>query len=136
LISVNCAGDLWSDVEAMKISISRVMLFVTLVAMVGVWIAVPTSARAHPNVVAVTLHADHIAEAVSAADAMDCGLDSAEHSACCAASSFGCCAPCVLLAPEPAATTRGEAAIFTAARAKTAAGLLGERFKRPPRFAE
>jgi hypothetical protein len=120
----------------MKVGISRVILFVALVAVVGGWIAAPSSARAHPDTIAVTLHADLVVDAGSVVDATDCGVGSTERGACCAASGFGCCAPCVLLAPESAAAKRTEEPIFIPASAETAAGLPRERFKRPPRFAE
>lgn len=121
----------------MKIGSIRAWLLAAIVAAIGLWFVVPSDVDAHLLAGAAGLRVEQGQAVTSiASGAVDCAgaLDPVAHGACCGTSAFGCCAPCLFVPSEPAASAPGGAQIFAVAFAETAAGLPPARLKRPPRL--
>ena len=112
-------------------------VFAAILALIGMLIVVPASADAHAMLASPGIAGHSEIASPIAAMAADCagGPASLEHGACCGASNFGCCPPCLLVPPESAASLQSGAPVFAENLVETAAGLPPSRLKRPPRLA-
>jgi hypothetical protein len=121
----------------MRIGIFRAGLLAAIIALVGlISFGVPATAGTHAGSVQGATHAEHGNHATSAAEAaVDCAdeIDLGSHSACCAASPFGCCSASLLIPLEAVATAPVGAPTFATASAEAPSGLPPGRLRKPPR---
>src|SRR5215208_3604966 len=105
----------------MRIAIFRAWFLSPAVALVTLWLALPSVANAQPFAGAAGMHAHYLQGIASFKADADCesGLGSAQADGCCS-STFGCCAANSLLAAEPEAVLEDGAPVPVAVNSETA----------------